>query len=243
MGHNIFSGIPKVVPAVDPPAPPVAEDIDESEDEYAEPGAGVAADGADDADDADDNAVGVDLDEGHPDLELPDTASLSGVSLKRSEEEGMAKPASAPEVPRPVEQLPPANLKEYWSRLRRGRRWPKKSDMDVKQIRLHWPNTVLMRCATDTLGWGFESLYSEVVRGGGQSFDTGEIEFTDPMVMEWLLSIGRNAQDNGTPVEDADTFPTAKGERRYKATAVPVGDDETTVNYVLCHVERQQSTG
>lgn len=235
MGHNIFSGIPKVVPAGDPPAPPAADDNDESEEEYAEPDAGVAAD---DADYADDDGDREGQDEGHPDLELPDTASLSGISLKRSEEEGMAKPAAAPEVPRPVEQLPPANLKEYWSRLRRGRRWPKKSDMDVKQIRLHWPNTVLMRCATDTLGWGFESLYSEVVRGGGQSFDSGEIEFTDPMVMEWLLSIGRNAQGNGTPVEDIDTFPTAKGERRYKATAVPVGDDETTVNYVLCHVQR-----
>ena len=236
MGHNIFSGIPKVVRTGDSPVAPAVGEIDESEEEYAEPDTGIAAD---DADYAGSDEDGEGLDEEYGDLELPDTASLAGISLKRSEGEGMAKPAAAPEAPRAVEERPPANLKEYWSRLRRGRKWPKKSDIDVKQIRLHWPNTVMMRCATDDLGWGFESLYSEVVRGGGQSFDTGEIEFTDPMVMEWLLTMGRNAQGNGTPVEDADTFPTAKGDRRYRAMAVPVSDDEITVNYVLCHVERQ----
>lgn len=182
--------------------------------------------------------------EGHEaieeELEVPDAAALTGISIRRKKD-GIAKPAVQPT--RPVagivrsEQLPPRDIAEYWARLRKSRSWPARGDMDPKQIALHWPNTVLIRVATADQPWRFEPLISGLMRGGGQSFHNGEIEFNS-MVMDWILSIGRNVEKTRRVVEDADTFPTNAGNIRYRAMAVPLGDSDLAVNYVLCHVKR-----
>ena len=100
---------------------------------------------------------------------------------------------------------------EFWSRLKKGRRWPARSDIDAKQIGMYWPNTVLMRVGENGLPWQFEPLVSDVMRGGGQSFHTGEIEFGNSLVMEWILGLGRRTQQAGQPQEDVDLFPTDDG--------------------------------
>lgn len=173
-------------------------------------------------------------------LEIPDAAALTGISIRRKKH-GMAKPAVQPA--RPVagivrsEQSPPRDIAEYWARLRKGRNWPGRGDVDPKQIALHWPNTVLIRVATADQPWRFEPLISGLMRGGGQSFNNGEIEFNS-MVMDWILSIGKDVERARRVVEDADTFPTNAGNTRYRAMAVPLGDSDVAVNYVLCHVMR-----
>lgn len=181
--------------------------------------------------------------EGEPaeeELELPGAAALTGISIRRKKD-GMAKPAVQPT--RPVagivrsEQLPPRDIAEYWARLRKTRSWPGRNDVDPKQIALHWPNTVLIRVATADQPWRFEPLISGLMRGGGQSFHNGEIEFNS-MVMDWILSIGKNVEKTRRVVEDSDTFPTNAGNVRYRAMAVPLGDSDAAVNYVLCHVKR-----
>ncbi len=182
-----------------------------------------------DAESADDN------------LDLPDTASLTGISIRRKEG-AIAKPAVQPAAPVAgivrSEQAPPRDIVEYTNRLRKGRRWAARADIDAKQIALHWPNTLLMRVGLNGFPWRFESLISGVMRGGGQSFNNGDIEF-NPMVMEWVLGIGRNTAAGGKAVEDTDVFPTAQGNVRYRALAVPLGETDAEATFVLCHVERR----
>ncbi len=184
------------------------------------------------------NTEAGEADEG--DLELPDTASLTGISIRRHRH-GMAKPAVQPTRPAEgivrSERTAPRNLPEYWDRLRKGRRWPQRGDVDPKQIALHWPNTLLMRVGVGGDPWRFESLISGIMRGGGHSFHNGDVEFNS-MVMEWILEIGRKTERGGAPVEEIDSFPTAQGQVRYRALAVPLGDNQSLVNYILCHVAR-----
>lgn len=173
-------------------------------------------------------------------LDLPDTASLTGISIRRKKD-AIAKPSVQPNRP-PAgivrsEQAAPRNIAEYWERLRKSRRWPKRGEVDAKQIGLHWPNTVLMKVGFHGEPWRFESLISGIMRGGGQSFHNGEIEFNS-MVMEWILTIGRQTERAGKPYEDVDNFPTAGGDVRYRAMAVPLGDNDSSVTHVLCHVAK-----
>lgn len=190
-----------------------------------------------DASDSPDSELGEAADQ---ELELPDAATLTGISIRRKKD-GMAKPAVQPTGPVAgivrSEQAPPRDVAEYWARLRKGRQWPSRGDIDPKQIGLHWPNTVLIRVGTAIQPWRFEPLISGLMRGGGQSFHNGEIEFNS-MVMDWVLSIGKNVARTGRVVELADTFPVNSGNARYRAMAVPLGDSEAAVDYVLCHVKR-----
>lgn len=171
------------------------------------------------------------------DLQLEGMGSLAGVSIRRKNDTNAAKPAVQPRatVARP-EETAPRNIVEYWSRLKKGRRWPARTDIDVKQIGMYWPNSILMRVGENGLPWQFEPLTADVIRGGGQSFHTGEIEFGNSLVMEWILGMGRGAQQTGKPQEDADRFPTDSGEVRYRAMTVPLGADDDTVSHILCHV-------
>lgn len=175
------------------------------------------------------------------DLELPGTGSLTGISIRRKPGGAMAKPAVQPTRATPgivrSEPIAPRNIAEYWARLRKGRRWPARGDIDAKQIGLYWPNTLLMRVGADGDPWRFESLISGIMRGGGQSFHNGEVEFNS-MVMEWILAIGRDAERAGRPIEQIDTFPTAQGDMRYRAMAVPLGDSDAVVTHILCHVAK-----
>jgi len=75
------------------------------------------------------------------------------------------------------------------------------------------------------------------MRGGGLSLTSNDIEFNH-LVMEWMLSIGRAAQQAGGPVEDSDVFPSENGEVRYRVVAAPLGDDDSLVTHVLCHIMR-----
>jgi hypothetical protein len=173
------------------------------------------------------------------DLQLEGMGSLTGVSIRRKNDSNAAKPATQPRatVARP-EETAPRNIVEFWSRLKKGRRWPARTDIDAKQIGMHWPNSVLMRVGENGLPWQFEPLTSDVLRGGGQGFHTGEIEFGNSLVMEWILGMGRRTQQAGQPQEDADIFPTDGGDVRYRAMTVPLGEGEDTVTHVLCHVQK-----
>jgi len=172
------------------------------------------------------------------DLNLAGTGSLTSISIRRKGN-GAAKPAVQPRasVPRP-QDTPPRNIVEFWSRMKKGRRWPARGEIDPKQIGMHWPNSVLMRVGEGGQPWQFEPLVSDVLRGAGQSFHTGEIEFGNSLVMEWILGLGRRTQGGQRPQEDADSFPTNSGDVRYRAMTVPLGDDDNTVTHVLCHVTK-----
>ncbi len=177
--------------------------------------------------------------ENEEDPDLPGMGSLAKISIRRKKD-GTAKPAVQPRAPqsRP-EEIAPRSLVDYWSRLRKGRRWPRRGDVDAKLVGTYWPNTVLMRVGEGGLPWQFESLMSDVLRGGGQSFHNGEVEFGNSLVMEWILELGRQTQFSGRPQEDTDVFPTTTGDTRYRAAAVPLGETDETVTHILCHVQRR----
>lgn len=173
------------------------------------------------------------------DLDLTGMGSLTSISIRRKNAERGAKPSAQPRasVPRP-QDTPPRNIAEFWTRLKKGRRWPARREIDAKQIGMHWPNSILMRVGEGGLPWQLEPLISDVMRGGGQSFHTGEIEFGNSLVMEWILDLGRRTQASGRPQEDADIFPTGSGDVRYRAMTVPLGDDDNAISHVLCHVAK-----
>lgn len=184
-------------------------------------------------------AKGLNIEE---DSDLADMGSLTGISIRRKNDNGGAKPAVQPRAsvagPR---DAPPRNIVEFWSRLKKGRRWPGRKDIDAKQVGMHWPNSVLMRVGENGLPWQFEPLTAELIRGGGQNFHTGEIEFGNSLVLEWLLEMGRRTHGAGQPQEEADIFPTNGGDSRYRALTVPLGDDDDTITHVLCHVVKVSS--
>jgi hypothetical protein len=175
--------------------------------------------------------------DGVEDLDLEGMGSLTGISIRRKTGGDAAKPAVQPRatITRP-EETAPRNIVEFWSRLKKGRRWPARSDIDAKQVGMYWPNSVLMRVGENGLPWQFEPLMSDVMRGGGHGFHTGEIEFGNSLVMEWILTMGRRTQRAGQPQEDADMFPTGGGDVRYRAMTVPLGEDDDSISHILCHV-------
>lgn len=179
--------------------------------------------------------------EGHAadeeDLEHSGMGSLAGISIHRKGRAG----AAAPAMPSASANRPTAaearNVSEYWSRLRRGRRWPAKSDLDTKLVSIKWKNCLIMVVGERGTPWRFESLAPGVMRGGGLSLTDNDIDFNH-LVMEWILSLGRAAQQSGGPVEDSDAFPGHGGDIRYRAVAVPLGDDDSKVTHVMCHIAR-----
>lgn len=171
---------------------------------------------------------------GEEDLEHKGMGSLSGIPIRR-EASGSAKAAMPSTSAGRPQHSEPRNISEYWSRLRKGRRWPSKSDIDTKLIGIKWKNCLIMVVGERGTPWRFEPLISGVMRGGGLSFSDNDIDFNH-LVMEWILSLGRAAQQKGGPVEDSDVFPSDSGNARYRAVAVPLGDDDKLVTHVLCHI-------
>ena len=170
------------------------------------------------------------------DLEHKGMGSLAGIPIRRKGR-GSAKPAMPSAGAGRPELSEPRNISEYWSRLRKGRRWPAKSDIDTKLVGIKWKNCLIMVVGERGTPWRFEPVMAGVMRGGGLSLTSNDIEFNH-LVMEWMLSIGRAAQQAGGPVEDSDVFPSENGEVRYRVVAAPLGDDDSLVTHVLCHIMR-----
>jgi hypothetical protein len=173
------------------------------------------------------------------DPELPGTGSLASISIHRKKDGAVARPAAQPRASVPkAQETPPRNIVEFWSRMKKGRRWPGRAELDARQIGMYWPDSVLMRVGESGLPWQFEPLTSDLARGGAKSFHTGAVEFGNPLVMEWILDLGRRTQRVGQPQEEADQFPTREGDTRYRAMTVPLGDSDSSVSHVLCHVAK-----
>ncbi len=198
--------------------------------ERPEYGLGDAADAPDEPESALDGGM-----EDEEDLQHTGMGSLSGISIHRNRRGGAAP--AMPSTAGRATNAEPRNISDYWSRLRKGRPWPAKSDIDVKLVSIRWKNCLIMVVGERGTPWRFESLAPGVMRGGGLSLTDDDIDFNH-LVMEWILSVGRAAQQSGKPVENSDVFPSENGEVRYRVVAAPLGDDDTKVTHVLCHIAR-----
>ncbi|HEY7689167.1 MAG TPA: hypothetical protein VH835_10760 [Dongiaceae bacterium] len=125
----------------------------------------------------------------------------------------------------------------FWAQRKNGRRFPSYGDFDAKQIAELWPNTMLLSCGIIASG---NVNFTQVMRltGTAEAADGAEeVNFT-PMLTEWMLAIGREAASAGKPVQDIETFQNIGGSSSYRIVALPLGNEETQVDHVLCNLAR-----
>jgi hypothetical protein len=125
----------------------------------------------------------------------------------------------------------------FWAQRKNGRRFPSYGDFDAKQIAELWPNTMLLSCGA--VGGGNVN-FTQVMRLTGAAAaaePAEEVTFT-PMLTEWMLAIGREAVSAGKPVQDIETFQNTVGSSSYRIVALPLGNEETQVDHVLCNLAR-----
>ncbi len=177
-------------------------------------------------------------------------ASLLSMKIQRGTpppvESDPAALAAAPEPdpdPPPPPQVPPqrhTNITAYWRQLKNGRPFPSWSDLDSKLIAVCWPNSMLLSCGAETRRLTLDSLFTQALRVEHHGADANRAEGVDftPMLTEWVLSLGREAQRIGKPMQDTDALPSVSGEASYRVTALPLSDDQHRIDHVLCHVDR-----
>jgi hypothetical protein len=174
------------------------------------------------------------------------TARLSALSSSRSNG-STAAPVSQPRPPAPPtppqQQHRPTELPKhagdlygYWTRLKNGRRFPSRADFDVEQMAENFPNSMLLTCSANG---GSQVNFSSILRlGANRRSQPGEtLNFTS-MITEWILAIGGEAVRVGTPVQDTEVFPSPDGTFAYKIVALPLSEQQTRVDHVLCHLSR-----
>jgi hypothetical protein len=132
----------------------------------------------------------------------------------------------------------PGDIYGYWTRVKNGRRFPSRADFDAEQVAEHWPNSMLLTCGT-AIGAGTHGSFSSVLRMGAnrRTRPGDDLNFTS-MITEWILATGGEAARAGTPVQDTEVFPTPDGTHAYKIVALPLSENQTRVDHVLCHLSR-----
>ena len=128
----------------------------------------------------------------------------------------------------------------YWTRLRGNRPYPAVSDLDAELIATDWPNSILFRCRAGSGAlmpdMSFLPRQDDASGGLGPKSDDGKIRLS-PMMLQWLVSLAEDAVRNQRPVEDLESFPSAQRAIGYRAVAVPLSDDRSEIDHVLCHVK------
>jgi hypothetical protein len=132
----------------------------------------------------------------------------------------------------------PGDIYGYWTRVKNGRRFPSRADFDAEQVAENWPNSMLLTCGNG-IGAGTHGNFSSVLRlGANRRARPGEdLNFTS-MITEWILATGGEAARAGAPVQDTEVFPTPDGTHAYKIVALPLSENQTRVDHVLCHLSR-----
>jgi len=165
--------------------------------------------------------------------------ALSGAGAKAPSPEVLLQAARAEaELRRAAEQAKqPTDLYGYWTRAKNGRRFPARGDFDAEQVAENWPNSMLLTCGAP--GGNGNVNITQVLRlgAGRRSRPSEELNFTS-MITEWMLTIGGEAARVGQPVQDSETFRTPEGTHAYRIVALPLGEQPTRVDHVLCHLTR-----
>jgi len=160
--------------------------------------------------------------------------ALSGAKAAPSPEAILQAARAEAEQRRAAEQAKqPADLYGYWTRAKNGRRFPARGDFDAAQLAENWPNSMLLTC-------GNTGSITQVLRLGAGRRDQSaqQLNFTS-MITEWILTIGGEAARVAQPVQDTETFVTSDGSHDYRIVALPLGDQQSRVDHVLCQLTRQ----
>ena len=166
--------------------------------------------------------------------------------------------------PEPVQNIPPASLRRtegtprntgwgaqkptppdilsYWMSIRGSRRYPSWEALQPEIIGIHWPNCVLVHCNKDIGRLQVKYEFTNAVRKVALNNITDEeridrIEFT-PMVIDWILSLGREVSLTGKPTHGTEQFPSLKGEFPLRLIALPLSEDLRHIDHVLCYIQQ-----
>ncbi len=137
-----------------------------------------------------------------------------------------------------IVKQPSTDLYGCWLRAKNGRRFPSRADLDAEQLAENWPNSMLLTCATGSSLGGDSGRFSQVARLGDVRRAPGEEINFSTMITEWMLAIGGEAARVGQPVQDTEVFPSPDGTHAYRIVALPLGDQQSQVDHVLCHLTR-----
>ncbi len=133
----------------------------------------------------------------------------------------------------------PEDITAYWSRLRGSRPYPAASDLDSDRLASDWPNSILFRCRSGSDALEPDTTYrprhSGELMAPGLQPESGLIDLS-PMMLQWLLSLAGDAVRHRRPVEDTESFPSARHSIGYRAVALPLSANRSAIDHVLCHV-------
>jgi hypothetical protein len=128
----------------------------------------------------------------------------------------------------------------YWTGLRANRPYPAVSDLDSDLIAADWPNSILFQCRAGSGALMPDMSFLPRPEGGNggldRTADDGTIQLS-PMMLQWLVSLAEDAVKSQRPVEDLESFPSAQRAIGYRAVALPLSDDHSKIDHVLCHVK------
>lgn len=128
----------------------------------------------------------------------------------------------------------------YWTRLRGNRPCPAVSDLDPELIAVDWPNSILFQCRAGSGALMPDMSFLPRQNGGSDGpspkAGDGKIQLS-PMMLQWLVSLAEDAVRNQRPVEDLESFPSAQRAIGYRAVALPLSDNHSEIDHVLCHVK------
>jgi hypothetical protein len=165
--------------------------------------------------------------------ERPSTRRNYHSDVRLSEEEEtdhhMVKPATT-------------DILEYWMQIRNGRRYPSWQSLDADVVGVNWPNCILVHVNKDVGRLQVKYEFTTAVRKAAQKVAPLEdiiagIEFT-PMIIDWIISQGRDVAASGKPSHDTDYFPTLTGEIPLRVIALPLSEGARAVDHVLCYVQK-----
>ncbi|MHA1538131.1 MAG: hypothetical protein ACTSUD_11300 [Alphaproteobacteria bacterium] len=127
----------------------------------------------------------------------------------------------------------------YWERLRAGRTFPARKELDKKTLCFYWPHSVIFhindagrRVEVEAAPNPPPSPEAGWRRPGGAGAG-GQLQF---IVTEWLMPLVRAAASRGIAVDETTFLPLAGGSVRHRGVALPFGEDGVVVDHVLTHI-------
>lgn len=139
----------------------------------------------------------------------------------------------------------PPDILSYWMDIRGGqRRYPSWQSLEPEMIGKHWPNCILVHCNREIgrlqVKYGFTHSVRKAAQEGVPDEELlNRIEFT-PMIIDWVLGMGREVAASRKPAHGTEYFPTVTGESPLRVIALPLSENARDIDHVLCYIQKLQ---
>jgi len=126
----------------------------------------------------------------------------------------------------------------YWHAVRGIDALPLSNDVDPISVARRWPGCVMLSVADGGEQIALDTAFARVVRMTRETAARpirAQIDYS-PMVMDWVIGIGRIAARLGKTASDVEVFPSGRHQLRYRVIGLPFVDRDGAIDRVLCHV-------